>query len=117
MAEQRLANCVTEKVLENITPYITAQWQEEQHDKKKQKSIKKRIKRLDAKMAELELDQGRLCQALAYFLAAAANISMSNISAADLEKSFKELYKKYKKAQKHSSRNLNELPMLPMDVR
>lgn len=114
VAEQRLANCVMEKVMERLTPYIIAQWQDAQHNQKKQKSMGKRIRRLETQVARLKLEQEQLCQALAYFLSAAANVSVSSASAADLEKEFKALYKQYRKAHKYSSKKADEQFLLPM---
>lgn len=116
VAEQRLANCVMDKVMESITPYITAQWQKDQYDKKKLKSMRKRIRRLETQIAEQGIEQKQLCRALTYFLAAAANISMSNVSASDLEKGFKEFYKQYRKSKKHSAKKMKEISLLPMDA-
>lgn len=107
VVEQKRMNYVTEQVLEEFAPYMIEQSKEVEHNRKKRKSIKRKLRRIEAKIEQLERDQEHIIRALAY-AAAIGDISYPNATALALEKDFK---MKYKETKKLSRKGLNEIPL------
>lgn len=106
VTEQRRTNYVTQQVLEELAPYMMAQSKEVKHNRKKHKSINRKLKWMEAKIEQLECDQKHLIQAFAY-VAAAGDVSYPNATAADLEKAFRVRYKEVKKLSKKGLKEIS----------